>query len=525
MKKRYVGIFFTIIFVFGILLSKLYFISSQTYSQAITALIGSRTKTVTVTNNRGTIYDRNLEPITNVKAVTKAVIDPMLIKDSSAVLNAVSQENRQDIIQKLSYETPFCIELTSDIEKTDGVYLFKAYKRYYDKYPAIHTIGYIDENGVAQTGLELAFDNILKTNTQLCVSFYVDAARRAISGIEYETMGSFEEIKKGVVTTLNNKIQQICDEAADLYIKSGAIVIIDTKTGEILALSSRPAFSPLQLSQVDSFSGAFINRCFSAFNVGSAFKIIDTAVYLENGGLWDSKLFCNGSITVGNNVISCQKTTGHGNISLDTAFSDSCNVFFIKLALELGKDKILQSAMDFGLGDKTVLYEGLISKAGNLPSLKNLSAKAALANFSIGQGELLATPLQIASIIQTVCNDGIRFEPSLIKGFVDEQGQLSAEPQKEGKRIISKNTSKTIQQLMINTVEYGSGARAKPDSGGAGVKTATAQTGNPENLNGWIAGFFPAESPKYAVAVLVEKAVSGARSAGPVFKYIADKIA
>ncbi|MBE6904551.1 MAG: hypothetical protein E7480_08100, partial [Ruminococcaceae bacterium] len=105
------------------------------------------------------------------------------------------------------------------------------------------------------------------------------------------------------------------------------------------------------------------------------------------------------------------------------------------------------------------------------------------------------------------------------------KGQFSAEPQKEGKRIISKNTSKTIQQLMINTVEYGSGARAKPDSGGAGVKTATAQTGNPENLNGWIAGFFPAESPKYAVAVLVEKAVSGARSAGPVFKYIADKIA
>ncbi len=525
MKKRYVGIFFVIVFFFSILLSRLFFISSSAQSQAITALVGSRIKTVTVTHNRGTIYDRNLEPITNTGTITKAVVDPMLLKNPSILLDAVNVQIREEISKRLSYETPFCVELTSDIEKTDGIYLFEVQKRYADTFPAIHTIGYTDENGIAKTGIELAFDKLLNSNTKLDLSFYVDATRRAISGIEYKTQGSCQEIKEGVVTTLNNTIQKVCDESADTYIESGAIVIIDVKTGQILALSSRPSFSPLQLSQVDSSSGAFINRCFSAFNVGSVFKIIDTAVYLENGGLWDSKRYCGGSIEAGSNVISCQKTQGHGNINLDAAFSDSCNVFFIKMALELGEDKLLQFTKLFGLGNKTTLCEGIVSKAGNLPTLKNLSADAALANLAIGQGELLATPLQIASIIQTICNDGIRYEPTLIKGFIDKDGQLTQEAQKDGQRIVSEHTAKTIRQLMINTVEYGSGGRAKPDENGAGVKTATAQTGNPDNLNGWIAGFFPAENPKYAVAVLVENALSGAKSAGPAFKYIADRIA
>lgn len=526
--KKGAGVFVFIIFCFSFILTRLYYLSSSPDIGMMTALIGSRTKRVTIYESRGIIYDYKLRPFTDDSIITKAVVDPMLLKDRDLIISNVSDELKKSIIKSLDKGTPFCVTVKNPVNNIPGITCYRSADRYSYPYNAVHTIGYLD-NSKGALGIEKSFDSLLSQKpSKFTAVFNVDGAMRTISGLNITTEGDFSPEKSGVVLTLDKDIQKISDEACDKFINSGALVVLDVKTGKIRALSSRPGFSPYDLQNVNKNDGAFINRCLTPFNVGSAFKIADTAAFLENGGLPSYSVNCTGGITVGNNTIACQKKGGHGHISLNGAFSDSCNVYFISIMKETGKDNLLKMVESFYFGRETILADGIVSKAGKLPTLKNLSAPAALANFSIGQGELLATPLQIASMVQTVCNNGQRIEPSLIEGTADKNMTVTAAGKKPESKVMSAATAAAIRQLMINTVEYGSGGRSKPEAFGAGVKTATAQTGIMKDgnliLNGWIAGFFPADDPKYAVAVLVEDAVSGAKSAGPAFKYVADNV-
>jgi penicillin-binding protein 2 len=217
-------------------------------------------------------------------------------------------------------------------------------------------------------------------------------------------------------------------------------------------------------------------------------------------------------------------------INMEQALSVSSNVFFITLGKLLGGDKILAMAKKLGFGVSQSIAPGLTPSAGILPTADSLKIPAALANFSIGQGDFMATPVQVARMLSAVVNDGKLPTPRLVKGIVDgNKHYISQNNTVTPQQVFSSNTAKEIQQFLIQTVDVGTGMPAKPEIGGAGGKTSTAQTGwlkDGKIINeAWFAGFYPANNPKYVIVVIAEDGVSGGESAGPVFKDIADNLA
>ncbi|MEG0771670.1 MAG: penicillin-binding transpeptidase domain-containing protein, partial [Clostridia bacterium] len=482
----------------------------------------SREKKITITDNRGVIYDRNLKKISPNKEVILGVIDPLLITDKNALFENTAELTKEEFDKKIELQSPFTAVLKADLS-VPGVTTFKVNTPPASDILAVHTIGYLDDSKNGVCGIQKAYNDLLKSDSPLTVTFPVDAVRRAISGLGAKFEGNYEASDSGVMLTIDSELQEICDSVTKKYIKNGATVILDVKSGEIVAMTSTPSLDTADLSASIKTEGAFVNKCLTPFNVGSAFKICDTAVYLENGGsIYDTKV-CKGGKMVAGRYISCMDS--HQKLDLISAFSKSCNTYFIDI-MQNRQTELLTLAKSLGFGTANTLAPGLVSKQGSLPTEKSLTSSIALANFSIGQGDFMATPLQLASLVQTIANDGVYKKPTLVIGKTQKGKLISRENAVEEKQIISTKTAKEIKDIMINTAYNGTARMALPDKIGAGAKTSTAETGILKDgkliKQGWLVGFFPATSPKYAVAVLSENALGGARSCGPCFKDIAN---
>ena len=215
--------------------------------------------------------------------------------------------------------------------------------------------------------------------------------------------------------------------------------------------------------------------------------------------------------------------------NMEKALEISCNPYFINLALEIGGEKILETAKNLGFGSPSDFGEGFSSSGGNLPAKGELYSETVLASFAFGQGKLLATPIQLAVLSSAIANGGKAVTPKIVLGTYDKGGNFSETPEYSLNPVMSAKTAKILKGMMINVVENGSGANAKPKNGGAGGKTASAQTGQfnengEEIIHAWFVGFYPSENPEFAVAVFAEGMESGGDFAAPVFKKICDGI-
>ena len=330
--------------------------------------------------------------------------------------------------------------------------------------------------------------------------------------------------------TLSTEIQSAAETVLRESLEHGAAVVLDAQTGEILAAASVPCFDQNNLAASLGKEGSpFINRAFSAYTVGSTWKLVVAAAAIENGESTARKYDCKSSIEVEGIDFHCHWEYGHGEIDMPAALRVSCNPYFIDLGLSVGGKKILETAENLGFGAGMELAPGLFSAAGSFPSEAELRSPAALASFSFGQGKLTATPLQMAALAAAIANGGCAVTPKLVLGTRDAAGNITFAAEYESNRVMSEATAKKLQKMMISVVEEGSGINAKPESGGAGGKTASAQTGQfdkdgNEIVHAWFVGFYPAESPKYAIAVFAEGMDSGSEFAAPVFKKICDKI-
>ena len=524
LTKRILYLFALLIISFSFIITRIYILSVMADSEVLSLANAQREITVPINLNRGIIYDRDLNPLTDCEKILLAVVDPQLVKNINAIRDIVVDEQKEFFDENIKKTAIFTVRVNEEIYK-EGLIIKETTIRLSKPFHALHTIGYANDKNAGVMGLESAFDDILRTNDIYSVSFPVDAVRRAISGLGYKINGE-SHVNNGIALTISKPLQQICEQAADFYIKNGAIVLLDVSDGSIAAMVSRPTFDPYNLQASLNVEGSFMNKALTPYNVGSAFKICDTAAFLEGGGNVNKSFTCTGAVELGEKSITCLDT--HGAIDLKTAFAESCNSFFIKLALDTGGDNLLAMSQKFGFGKEINLAPGLSSKKGNIPRPESMLSRLALGNFSIGQGDLLATPLQVSQLSLSVVNGGIRKEPYLVKGLIDENRNLTEYQKSDDERIFSEDTANKVKDLMINTIENGSGRNSKPHIGGAGIKTATAQTGilKEDNfiLQGWVTGFFPADKPQYVLTVLVEDVVTGARSAGPVFRYIADEI-
>lgn len=523
LQKRIISFFCTFLCLLGAVGLRVLYLEDGGAATGAAAVQSSRS--VTLYQSRAGIFDRDGSPLVNKSFVWKALVFPEEA-DLSALSGFAAEEGFAEAVKS---GAPVVVDTGGRIINGNGIYNFKAPKRYSENPLAAHIIGYVN-GGDGASGIEKAYDDMLKAEGPCAfVRYSTDGHGRILSGEEI----SFEQedkSKSGIMLTLSTEIQSAAETALRESLEHGAAVVLDAQTGEILAAASVPCFDQNNLAASLGKEGSpFINRAFSAYTVGSTWKLVVAAAAIENGESTARKYDCKSSIEVEGIDFHCHWEYGHGEIDMPAALRVSCNPYFIDLGLSVGGKKILETAENLGFGAGTELAPGLFSAAGSLPSEAELRSPAALASFSFGQGKLTATPLQMAALAAAIANGGCAVTPKLVLGTRDAAGNITFAAEYESNRVMSEATAKKLQKMMISVVEEGSGINAKPESGGAGGKTASAQTGQfdkdgNEIVHAWFVGFYPAESPKYAIAVFAEGMDSGSEFAAPVFKKICDKI-
>ena len=484
---------------------------------------------LTVAATRGTIYDCNLSALTGAAQKYVAAVVPG-IGVTAALSRVLPTEKMEGLYETLSAGRPFTLTIPSPV-KQEGIDVFTVRERYPDAGTAVHILGYLDGSGKGAAGIEKAFDSMLGGNQgRITVTYKVDALNHVLAGEEKEISDDTALGKSGVVLMLDKYIQAVAEQAADRYLTKGAIVILEVPTGKVRAMVSRPSYDQNNVAAVlKSPDSPLLNRATAAYSVGSVFKLAAAAAALEYGISPDYTYTCTGGIDVDGGVFHCYNSESHGTENMKQAVANSCNTYFVNLMQQVPPENFLNMVRSLGFGRSVALAPGLSSDAGVLPSLKSLSVPRALANFSFGQGELTATPLQVAAMTNAIASGGLLTVPTLYGGTVNEKQEYTnraTEPQ--AVRVMSENTSRLLREFMQASIEGGTSREGKPDKGGAGAKTATAQTGKyvdgTELVESWFTGFFPYENPQYVVTIFEEGGDGGGRTCGPAFKEIADEL-
>ena len=521
MWKRLIGVFCVICLAFTLLYLRIGSIGADPFY--VEAGQQQSSYTLELELGRGMIYDCNLQPLVNRSSRQVATI--LVTQENAETVAEITGLSREEVAERLQEGKPFLHEVSVTESADENIRVFSVANRYEETQTAQHLIGYLS-GGEGVSGLEKSYQELLEESTVTAkITYTLDAVGRAIPGTSPQV--EIEQPRdEGVVLTIDSEIQEICEEAGQALGK-GAIVVMDCKTGQLRAVCSFPAYSTQTLEQdMQSEDAPMINRAFTALSVGSTFKIVVAAAALEAGIPPTLEYDCTGGYQLGETVMHCHNRAGHGTLRMEAALIDSCNPYFIHLGLMLDPEQLLRTARGLSFGQGYELAPGLRTAAGLLP--ERLS-DGAIANLSFGQGDLLATPVQLAQMASAVVNGGITPTPSLVEGTVNRQGNWQTVAEiPAGTRAIQPSTAYKLQSFLIACVEA-EGQNAKPAGTTAGGKTATAQTGvyvdGEEQVNGWFVGFTPAVDAEYVVAVMAEDADSGNLTASPVFARIAEKLA
>ena len=499
-------------------------------SQDQTALAGVRQGKyhLSVPVSTGTIYDRYLNPINNSEQTVLAVVNPT--PDTIASI-FTKIKDRDEVSEQLQHISPFVCYLSENANETQNLRILYGTQSKPGALPAQHLIGY-RQNGIAVSGLEKGYSGWLTACDETAdITFTVSGRGEVLAGAESQ-MAITGQKGGGVVTTLDLAIQSVTEEALKKAAPAaGAAIVTDCNTGEILACASTPVYDPEHLEYaLNDPQSPFLNRALSAYSVGSVFKLVTAAAALESGVSDQLMYRCDGYTTIYSQIFRCHKWNGHGLLNMQDALVASCNPYFISLRQILTAESLYRTASAFGFGRETELANGLISDRGYLPGVEELSVDAEKANFSFGQGKLLATPLQINAMTACIANGGKYTQPQLIKGITQDGISVKKFAQASGKQAISESTAERLQEMMCAVINENADTNAKPRNTIAAGKTSTAQTGQyaedgTELCHAWMTGFFPAYHPKYAVTVLIENGGSGNKTAAPVFREIIEKTA
>lgn len=512
MLKRFLSLYIFFIFCFMVLLGRIYQIGHKDYDAVSTR---QSTRTVIVGEKRGEIYDRNFMPLVSGEKKLFAVVTPC----PAAYEYLKDKADDEYLRNKIENASPFVIETVEEINN-EVIRTFSVPMRYSENQSAVHIIGYTDSTGKSGiSGIERAYNNFLSENSgKLTVSFQVDAVGRVLAGMDKYINDNNFTSKAGVVLTLDSKVQSSTETALhNSSIKSGAAVIMKAHTGEIMSMASVPTYDPNNIADyLAAEDSPFINKALMSYSVGSIFKPLVAACAIENGISSEYKYECKGEIIVGDRVFNCYDNKAHGNINMTEALEVSCNCYFVNLINKIDTEHLLSLCKKSGLGRELTLAPGISSAQGILPSEKSHKSKGTLANFAFGQGEFLASPLQIASLYHTLTT-GNYISPSLVMGFTNNIGLMTKEKSAEPMKVLSDEAVSLIRKMLKSAGE------AYNISGGAG-KTGTAQSGVYKNgkeiLRTWFAGYYPAENPEYIIVILCENGRSGTADCVPVFKEI-----
>lgn len=526
--KRSGFVYITLIALLSALIIRIFYISCGFMNPDIKSVAGSRSAKITLYNTKGLIYDRNLKQLAGNQKCKYLIISPREFDKSNInYLSQITDTPIEIINNKLKEEGVFVLKTFMSPQSIKGVYIFDGATRYPESSVCQHILGYLDSDGiVGVSGIEKAYNEELSTfNSRVTLNYSADATRGIIAGLGFNQSAEESEITNGIVLTLDKKLAEFSEKALKKYVNEGAIVIMDANNGEILSLSSFPTFEQENISSyTDSSLGELINNAITNQTVGSVFKIIIAASAMINN--IDSFTYnCNGGISVENRTIICQNNNAHGYQTLEDAFSNSCNSYFIALGQLLGYDRIVETAELFGVDSSIELCKNIYSSSALIPENRGTLS---VANLSIGQGELMISPLSITRITAAICNGGFLVNPQIYKNMYINGKNINEPDYNYRTQIVSSSIAEKIRKMCVQCVEIGTGKNAMPNHLGAGGKTASAQTGkyidSKEILNTYFTGFYPAENPKYVITIFAKNGKSGSQTCAPVFKEICDFI-
>ena len=285
--------------------------------------------------------------------------------------------------------------------------------------------------------------------------------------------------------------------------RSGAVMVYNYKTGEVICMASSPSIDPLDPPE-NPPDGAYINRCISAaFTPGSVFKLVTLTAALENiPDIYQRSFYCGGSVDVKGVEINC--TGYHGNQTIEQALANSCNCAFAEIALELGPDKIAETAQRLGI-TTPLKFDDITTQAGTYD--KDESMSAAMAWSGIGQYNDLVCPYAMMRLSGAIANGGTAVEPSML----GTSGRTST--------LMSADIAQKISSMMSFNVTYHYGADRFPGLDIA-AKTGTAEVGDGKAAHGWFTGFLNDPDHPYAFVCIVENGGSGLGAAGSVINTV-----
>lgn len=552
---------------------------------------GNRMRIIPQAAPRGLVSDRNgILLIGNRPAFSVSVMQISSKEDFENTLTQLAQIleiSREEIDNKIKQQKRRLFEpikIATDVDLTTitkieerkphlaGVIIDTEAIRYYpyDDF-ATHVLGFVGEinakelermkkqekdyqigDTIGKMGIEQVLDEQLK-GKRGGRRVEVDAWGNLIS-----TQGEVAPVPGNQVRlTIDTKIQKAAEDGLTENMerikrqypnaKTGAVVAMDIKSGEILALTSKPGFNlnwfagRITTEQLNEINNSplkpYNNRAISsAYPPGSTFKPITALAGLKNGTVNPNEYFYDpGVYWVGGHPFRCWYRSGHGSLNLVDGLKHSCNIVFYEIGMRTGIDGIAAMARDFGLGEKTgIVLPGEAKGIVPDPNWKAEAYKKGLTrystwfkgdtiNISIGQGDHLYTPIQLVRMVSALANGGKVLEPQLISSVIDNNGEevFRVAPKIVKQAAVSQDQLDLIRQGMKAVASEGGTAgsafRGFPIQ--TAGKTGTAQNSHGDN-HAWFIGYAPADDPQIAVVVLIEQGGSGSGAAAPVARKV-----
>jgi cell division protein FtsI (penicillin-binding protein 3) len=503
-------------------------------------------RTVEITPQRGTIYDRNGHPLAMSIAVKSAFAVPAEIADLSLAAHLLSGvvDVPADVLQgrfeasksfawvmrKLPPEKVEAVQALN----LKGIYFQEENQRFYPKRDlAAHVLGFVDTDEKGLGGIESELDGLIRSKSEKIVVM-ADARKRWFDGSAAQ-----RERGANVVLSLDEKIQYIAQRELKAAIEktraqAGSVIVMNPNSGEILALANWPTFNPNNATGAPADTR--MNRSVSAvYEPGSTFKLITLAAAFDQGLIRPEEIFdCeNGSIVLSGHRIHDHKR--FGLLTVSEILAKSSDVGAIKIALQLGPQRFYDYIRAFGFGAQT----GIDLPGESRGILKKTESWSGISIGSVSMGqEVGVTPVQLLAAVSAIANGGMLYRPHVISELRRGNQALPMEgilAPVEPRRVIREDTAATLRKLMEGVVlQGGTGVLARLDGWTAAGKTGSAQkidpnTGrySPNQLIASFSGFAPINNPAVTILVSLDSPVGlheGGQVAAPVFKRIAEQV-
>ena len=497
-----------------------------------------RSRTLPLPADRGPIYDSEGAPLAITVESRNVTADQNLISDpaeAAARLSPMLGIDQATLQKKLTGDDIFVYvakgltpEQWRQIKalKIRGIFSEKTTER---TYPAgtlgANILGYVNAEGVGSGGLEMSLDDRLKG---------VDGSRTFEQGAAGQAIPSAEDLLRapvpgqGVQLTINRDIQYVAQRAIATRVReanaeSGTVVVLEAKTGRVLAMATAPTFDPnnYQTANPDDMGNRPVSEIYEP---GSTGKVLTMSAVLEEGKARPrSKMTVPPTLTRGGHTTNDHTPHGTLQLTMNGVLAESSNIGTILFADRIGGDKLYEYQRKFGMGQPTGLnFPG--EEMGLLPKPENWWPTTFQA-LAYGQSYSL-TSLQVAGVYQTIANNGVRLVPRLIDGYVNSDGSFEPAATEPGVPVVSKKTAKTMARMLENVVTEGTGKVAAIPGYRVAGKTGTAERAVNGGYSGYSAsfiGFAPADDPEIVVQVVLQDPKNGHYGGvlgGPVFKTV-----